>query len=60
MSDIDRIYSIDLVYNNVPVPFAIKKIEEIDADTLGVEAYPHRHNYYSVIWPFSRKREAHY
>jgi AraC family transcriptional regulator, transcriptional activator of pobA len=53
MSDKERIFSLDLMYNDAPMPFVIKTVEGIDNVALGVEAYPHRHNYYSVIWPFS-------
>ena len=51
MPDRDRIFSIDLKYNDVPMPFVIKKEEGITSAAIGAEAFPHRHNYYSIIWP---------
>ena len=53
MPDKEKIYSLDLMYNDLPMPFVIKKLEGIDRIALGIEANPHRHNYYSIIWPFS-------
>jgi AraC family transcriptional regulator, transcriptional activator of pobA len=53
MSDKEKIYSLDLMYNDTPMPFVIKKMEGIDNLTLGTEVNPHRHNYYSIIWPLS-------
>jgi AraC family transcriptional regulator, transcriptional activator of pobA len=53
MPEKERILSLDLMYNDAPMPFVIKRVEGIDNATLGMEVYPHRHNYYSVIWPFS-------
>jgi AraC family transcriptional regulator, transcriptional activator of pobA len=52
MPDKEGIYSLDLMYNDTPMPFVIKKLDGIDSVTLGSEAEPHRHNYYSIIWPF--------
>jgi len=48
----DKIYSLDLVYNGAPAQFVFKTMEEIDAIAGGIADYPHRHNYYTVIWPF--------
>ncbi len=53
MADNDRIFSLDLVYNEAPMPFVIKKIDGIDKVSIGTEANPHRHNFYSVIWFWS-------
>lgn len=53
MHDKDRIYSLDLKYREVPMPFVIKKADGIDNLTIGPEALPHRHNYYSIIWFYS-------
>jgi AraC family transcriptional regulator, transcriptional activator of pobA len=50
MQDKDRIFSLDLMYNDVPMPFVIKKLDGIDTSNIGIESNPHRHNYYSVIW----------
>lgn len=52
MPDRDKIFRIDLMYRDVPMPFVIKKFDGIGTVTIGVEANPHRHNYYSIIWPF--------
>lgn len=49
----EKIYSIDLLYNGKPAPFVFKTMEEIDAAAGGIADKPHRHNYYTVIWPFS-------
>jgi AraC-like DNA-binding protein len=49
----DPIYSLDLRYNDVPVPFAIKTMEEVDEKLGGIADKPHRHNYYTVIWSFT-------
>jgi AraC-like DNA-binding protein len=51
MAGRERIYSLDLKYNEVPMPFVIKSMEGIDRVAMGAEALPHRHNYFSVIWP---------
>jgi len=45
-----KIYSQDLVYNGAPMPFVIKTIEAVEAETGGFADDPHRHNYYTVIW----------
>lgn len=46
----DKIYSLDLMYNDTPMPFVIKTMEEIDKQLGGISDNPHRHNYYTVIW----------
>jgi AraC-like DNA-binding protein len=50
MSETDKIYSLDLKHNGLPVPFVIKTMEEIDKQLGGIADMPHRHNYYSIIW----------
>jgi AraC family transcriptional regulator, transcriptional activator of pobA len=47
----DRIYSLDLIYQGSPAQFVIKTMEEINAELNGAADDPHRHNYYTVIWP---------
>lgn len=49
----DKIYSLDLMYNDTPMPFVIKTMEEIDQQLGGITDHPHRHNYYTVIWSFT-------
>jgi AraC-like DNA-binding protein len=49
----DKIYSLDLMYNDTPMPFVIKTMEEIDHQQGGIADNPHRHNYYTVIWSFT-------
>lgn len=49
----DKIYSLDLMYNDTPMPFVIKTMEEIDEQLGGISDHPHRHNYYTVIWSFT-------
>jgi AraC family transcriptional regulator, transcriptional activator of pobA len=48
-----NIYSLDLIYDNVPMPFVIKTMEEVNQKSGGIADDPHRHNYYSVIWSFT-------
>ena len=45
----NNIYSLDLKYNNAPASFIIKTMEEIGSQVDD----PHRHNYYTVIWPYT-------
>jgi AraC family transcriptional activator of pobA len=49
----DKIYSLDLIDNGAPAPFVFKTMEEIDIALGGIEDNPHRHNFYTVIWPFT-------
>ncbi|HEX3006090.1 MAG TPA: helix-turn-helix transcriptional regulator [Bacteroidales bacterium] len=49
------IYSLDLKHNDIPVPFSIRRMEDIDAARGGITDDPHRHNYYTIIWPFKAK-----
>jgi len=51
MADRNKIFSIDLKYNDVPMPLVIKKVEGMSETMIEPETIPHRHNYYSVIWP---------
>lgn len=51
MPDKDKIYSLDLLYNDIPMPFVIKTMEEIDRTLGGIADKPHRHNYYTIVWP---------
>jgi AraC family transcriptional activator of pobA len=51
MPDKDKIYSLDLMYNDSPMPFVIKTMEEIDRALGGIADKPHRHNYYTIVWP---------
>lgn len=53
MPDSHKIYSLDLRFNDAPVPFAMKTMEEIDLALGGIADNPHRHNYYTVIWSFT-------
>ena len=53
MPEKDKIYSLDLTYHDIPVPFVIKTMEEIDQQLGGISDHPHRHNYYTVIWSFT-------
>ncbi len=47
----DKIYSLELTDNGSPAAFVFKTMEEIDATAGGIADNPHRHNYYTVIWP---------
>jgi AraC-like DNA-binding protein len=49
----DKIYSLDLHLDGMPMPFVIKTMEEIDRQLGGIADNPHRHNYYTVIWSFT-------
>jgi len=53
MPERDMIYSLDLKYNDMPMPFVMKTMEEIDNQLGGISDNPHRHNYYTVIWSFT-------
>ena len=50
MPDKNKIYSLDLLYNDISMPFVIKTMEEIDKLSGGIAENPHRHNYYTIIW----------
>ncbi|MBI5009131.1 MAG: helix-turn-helix domain-containing protein [Bacteroidia bacterium] len=49
----EKINTLELLYKGAPAHFVIKTMEEIDAMAGGISDNPHRHNYYTVIWPFS-------
>jgi len=49
----DKIYSLELLDHGIPASFVLKTMEEIADRQMGIADDPHRHNYYSVIWPFS-------
>jgi AraC-type DNA-binding domain-containing proteins len=49
----NKIYSLDLLYNGTPMPFVIKTMEEVDKQLGGIADDPHRHNYYTIIWPIT-------
>lgn len=49
----EKIYSFDLIYNDTPMPFVMKTMEEIDRQLGGISDHPHRHNYYTIIWSFT-------
>jgi len=53
MSGRDKIYSLELLNNGIPAPFVFRTMEAIDEAAGGIADNPHRHNYYTVIWPFS-------
>ncbi len=53
MADKVNIYSLDLIHNGNPAPFVMKTMEEIDQQIGGIADTPHRHNYYTVIWPLT-------
>jgi AraC-like DNA-binding protein len=53
MPEKDKIVSLDLLYIGSPSQFVFKSMEEIDMALMGLEAYPHRHNYFTIIWPFT-------
>lgn len=46
----DKIHNLDLYHNQVPVSFAIKRMETMEHGLGGISDLPHRHNYFSVIW----------
>jgi AraC family transcriptional regulator, transcriptional activator of pobA len=45
--------SIDLLYEGSPTTFAIQTIESLNGEMGNTSEEPHRHNYFTVIWPFS-------
>ena len=49
----NKIYSLELIDNGVPASFVLRTMEEIADRQQGIADDPHRHDYYSVIWPFS-------
>lgn len=53
MSEKDRIISLNLMHNDMPIPFVIKKVEGIHSEAIGPEIDPPGYNYYSIIWTFT-------
>jgi AraC-like DNA-binding protein len=51
----DKNYSIDLKHKEMLVPFAFRKMEDIDIIQGGMADDPHRHNYYTIIWSFTAR-----
>lgn len=45
-----KIPSVNLQHNGMPVHFAYRTMEEIDANQTGLRDLPHRHNYYTILW----------
>lgn len=45
--------NIDLVYGGSPATFVIQTIEALNGEMGNTSEDPHRHNYFTVIWPFS-------
>ena len=50
-----RIYNTDLIYKGSPASFVIQAMEDIDETLQGTADDPHRHNYFTLIWPFTGK-----
>lgn len=48
-----KIYGLELLNEGIPASFVLRTMEEIADRQQGIADDPHRHNYYSVIWPFS-------
>ena len=49
----NRIDNRDLINDGKPASFVIRTMESIDDELQGTADDPHRHNYYTVVWPFS-------
>jgi AraC-like DNA-binding protein len=49
----EKIYSLDLKYNGAPSQFVFKSMDGIGSALMDAEKFPHRHNYFTVIWPFN-------
>ena len=47
------INNINLEYNGSPASFVIQTIESLNGEMDNSSGEPHRHNYFTVIWPFS-------
>jgi AraC family transcriptional activator of pobA len=45
--------SVDLVYEGSPVSFVIQTIEGLIGEMENTTEEPHRHNFFTVIWPFT-------
>jgi AraC-like DNA-binding protein len=52
MNPSGKIYSLELLDDGHPSSFVIRTMEAITDRQQGIADDPHRHNYYSVIWPF--------
>ena len=50
MTDKDKIYSLELIHNDAPVPFVIKSMANMGIHEEGLAESPHRHNYFSIVW----------
>ena len=48
-----RIYNNELLYKDSPATFVIQTMAMIDKALEGASDDPHRHNYYTLIWPFT-------
>jgi AraC family transcriptional activator of pobA len=48
---IEQIPSLRLYHNDLPASFVIKKMEDIHRRQGGIADPPHRHDYYTIIWP---------
>jgi AraC family transcriptional regulator, transcriptional activator of pobA len=46
----DKIYNLDLIYKDVPMPFVIRTLMDIEEQSGGIVDDPHKHNYYSIVW----------
>ena len=47
----ETIDTLDLQFGENPAEFVITTMEEIDSELDGIVDDPHKHNYYTVIWP---------
>lgn len=50
-----RIYNVDLIYKGSPAIFVIQTMEDIDMALEGEPDDPHRHNYFTLFWPYTGK-----
>ncbi len=48
-----EIESVDLVFDGQPASFVIQTIESLNGANGSYSEEPHRHNYFTVIWPLS-------
>ncbi len=46
-----NIETLDLMYNDMPAEFLFATMEEVDRESGGITDDPHRHSYYTIIWP---------
>ena len=47
----ESIYNLNLIHNGEHSSFVMKTMEEIDLLMGGIADNPHRHNYFTIIWP---------